>query len=255
MALNSEQMSQSSSGDTAAWRIRRVWGVRSASSLTRRIAVHAHLSAMLRRPVYNKCAEDSATSDKLSTRQKLALVVGTSLKAETLCEMADEAIDYDFLKANGVPAAVLKAANFSVAQLKQRGVDTPGKLAALGFSTLHLLDPVFCTECVDTYGADNVLTEFFVSANDAVLLAGSEAVTQLGLDVGLLLLLCGGQARAAKEVLSQCHPKSEALRGVPPLTLIETGLNATQLSQLGFTAAAVREQTCASPEQLQALGF
>lgn len=210
---------------------------------------------MLRRPAYDKCSEDSATSEKLSTRQKLALVMGTSLKAEALCEMADEAIDYDFLKANGVPAPVLKAAKISVSQLKQRGADSPQKLAALGFSTLHLLDPVFCTECVDTYGADNVLTEFFVSANDAVLLAGSEAVAQLGLDVGLLLLLCGGQARAAKEVLSQCVPKGEALRGVPPLTLIETGLNATQLSQLGFTAAAVREQTRASYEQLHELGF
>lgn len=210
---------------------------------------------MLRRPAYDKCAEDSTTSEKLSTRQKLALVVGTSLKAETLCEMADEDINYEFLRTHGVPAPVLKAANFSVAQLKQRGADSPQKLASLGFSTLHLLDPVFCTECVDTYGADNVLTEFFVSANDAVLLAGSEAVAQLGLDVGLLLLLCGGQARAAKEVLGQCQPKSEALRNVPPLTLIETGLNATQLSQLGFTAAAVRDQTRASTEQLNMLGF
>lgn len=211
---------------------------------------------MLRRPVYDKCAEDgAATSEKLSTRQKLALVVGTSLKAEALCEMADEAIDYEFLRANGVSAPVLKAAKFSVTALKQRGVDTPGKLAALGFSTLHLLDPTFCTECVDAYGADSVLTQFFVSANDAVLLAGSEAMTTLGLDVGLLLLLCSGQPRAAKEVLSQCQPKSEALKGVPPLTLIETGLNATQLSQLGFTADAVREQTRASCDQLRSLGF
>lgn len=215
----------------------------------------ARVRAMLRRPAYDKCVEDSATNECLSTRQKLALVVGTSLKAEALFEMADEAIDYDFLKAHGVSSTVLNAAKFSVAQLKQRGADSPGKLAALGFSTLHLLDPVFCTECVDNYGADGVLTEFFVSANDAVLLAGSEAVTTLGLDVGLLLLLCGGQPHAAKEVLSQCQPKGEALHGVPPLTLIETGLNATQLSQLGFSAAAVSEQTCASPEQLHALGF
>lgn len=210
---------------------------------------------MLRRSVYNRCVDDASANERLSTRQKLALVVGTSLKAEAVCEMADEAIDYDFLRTNGVTAAVLKAAKFSIAQLKQRGVDSPGKLAALGFSTLHLLDTAFCTECLDTYGADSVLTQFFVSANDAVILAGSEAATTLGLDVGLLLLLCAGQTRASKEVLSQCNPKSEALRGVPALTLIETGLNATQLSQLGFTAEAVREQTRASPDQLRSLGF
>ena len=210
---------------------------------------------MLRRAVYDRCVDDAAANEKLSTRQKLALVVGTSLKAEALFDMADEDINFDLLRTNGVTAPVLKAANFSIAQLKQRGVDTPGKLAELGFSTLHLLDPAFCTECVDAYGADNLLTQFFVSANDAVLLAGSEAMTALGLDVGLLLLLCTGQPRASKEVLSQCHPKSEALKGVPPLTLIETGLNATQLAQLGFTAEAVREQTRASPEQLHALGF
>lgn len=243
-------MSQSKSG-AGAWRIRKP----AADAVSVVDHSGARASPMLRRQVYNKCAEDSTSSERISTRQKLALVVGTSLKAEALCEMADEAIDYDFLKAHGVTAPVLKAANFSIAQLKQRGVDSPGKLAALGFSTLHLLDPAFCTECVDAYGADNLLTQFFVSANDAVLLAGSEAMTTLGLDVGLLLLLCAGQPRAAKEVLSQCHPKSEALCGVPPLTLIETGLNATQLTQLGFTAEAVREQTRASAEQLNTLGF
>jgi hypothetical protein len=191
----------------------------------------------------------------LTTRQKLALVVGTSLKAETLCDMDDGAIDYDFLKTNEVPVAVLKASNISVSQLKQRGADSTQKLAALGFTTMHLLDPTFCAECLDNYGADNVLAEFFVSANDAVILAGSKAVTALGLDVGLLLLLCSDQPRAAKEVLRQCHPKGAVLKGVPPLTLIETGLNATQLSQLGFTAAAVREQTRASSQELQELGF
>ena len=80
----------------------------------------ARAREMLRRPAYDKCVDDAATNERLSTRQKLALVVGTSLKAETLCEMADEAIDYDFLKAHDVSATVLKAAKFSVAQLKQR---------------------------------------------------------------------------------------------------------------------------------------
>ena len=253
MALNSEQMSQSISG-AGTWRILYAQSARPVRA-TLGHSGGARLRGMLRRPGYGKCVEDAATNEHLSTRQKLALVVGTPLKAETLFEMADESIDFDFLKTNDVSASVLKAAQFSVAQLKQRGVDTPQKLAALGFTTLHLLDPAFCTECVDAYGADNVLTEFFVSANDAVLLSGSQAVTQLGLDVGLLLLLCAGQPHAAKEVLSQCHPTSEALRNVPPLTLIETGLNATQLSQLGFTAAQVREQTRASYEQLHVMGF
>jgi hypothetical protein len=211
---------------------------------------------MLRRPQYNKCTkETSPGGEALTLRQKLALVVGTTLKAETIIDMNDDAINHAFLRENGIGATVLRAANIPVAQLRQRGVDTMAKMVELGFSTLHLIDEPFCTELVASFGADAVLTELFCSASDAVIIAGSPAVAQLGLDVGMLLLLCAQKPLAAREVLAQCRPRGACLHGVPPLTLIETGITALHLTKLGFDAEAVRKQTLSNSEQMSLLGF
>jgi hypothetical protein len=212
---------------------------------------------MLRRPGYDKCTKETAcTGDALTLRQKLSLVVGTSLKAETLVDMQDDAIDFDFLIEHGVGASVLRAAGVTVPQLRQRGVDSMGKLAQLGYTTLHLTDGgSFCSECVSVFGADSVLSEYFSTASDAIILAGSAAVSQLGLDTGMLLLLCANKPAAAREVITQCSPRGQCLHGVPPVTLIETGLKAIHLNRLGYDAASVREQTLADPSQMAILGF
>ena len=192
----------------------------------------------------------------LSLRQRVSLVIGTSLTAEAVVAMPDEAIHHAFFVEHRIGAPLLRAAGISVAQLKARGTDSAEKLAALGFSSLHLTDESFCTECVAAYGADAVLAQFFVSPSDAIVLAGSPAVELLGLDVGTLLLLCADRPSPAREVLLQCAPYGGArLRGVPPQTLIETGLTAPELLKLGLDAEAVRQQTLASPADLYALGF
>ena len=212
--------------------------------------------AMLRRPQYNKCTKETSTGiDALTLRQKLALVVGTTLKAETIVDMNDEEINHAFLRENGIGAAVLRAAGITVAQLRQRGVDTMAKMVEMGFGTLHLIDEPFCTELVASFGADAVLTELFCSASDAVIIAGSPAVAQLGLDVGMLLLLCPQNPIAAYEVLAQCRPRDACLHGVPPVTLIETGLTAVQLRKLGFDAEMVRQQTLSTADHMHVLGF
>ena len=212
--------------------------------------------AMLRRPGYDKCTKETAcTGDALTLRQKVSLVVGTSLKAEALVDMQDDAIDFDFLVEHGVGASVLRAAGVTVPQLRQRGVDSMGKLARLGYTTLHLTEGSFCAECVSVFGADSVLSEYFCTASDAIVLAGSAAVPQLGLDTGMLLLLCANKPAAAREVIAQCQPHGQCLRGVPPVTLIETGLKAIHLNRLGYDATSVREQTLADPSQMARLGF
>ena len=64
-----------------------------------------------------------------------------------------------------------------------------------------------------------MLDEFLATSNDAVVLAGSDAVERLGINLGLLLLLCSNQPGAAREVLAQY----QHARRVPPETLLETG--------------------------------
>ena len=88
----------------------------------------------------------------LSLRQRLSLMIGTGLAAETLVKMDDADIHHDFLLRNGVRAPLLKAGKVSVAQLQARGVASTEHLRALEYNTLDLLDGAFCAECVAAFG-------------------------------------------------------------------------------------------------------
>ena len=82
-------------------------------------------------------------------------------------------------------------------------------------------------------------------------LAERGVVERLGVNLGLLLLMCSEQPGPAREVLAQY----KNARNVPPETLIETGLRASDLVPLGFTEERLRADTLASDEQLSVLGF
>jgi hypothetical protein len=90
-----------------------------------------------------------------------------------------------------------------------------------------------------------------VCPNDAVILANSSAVEQLGINLGVLLLVCAEQPSAAREVLAQCR----SLKRVPAQTLLETRLGAKELSALGFKKEQVQSDTMATPLDLGKLGF
>lgn len=192
---------------------------------------------------------------QLSVRQRLALVIGTGISAEAVVEMDDALIDYDFLLANGVRAPLLKAAKITPVQLKACGVASPSQFRSLDFCTLDLVDGAFCASCVAAYGAEALLTEFLTSPQDAIALAGSPAIDQLGLDVGTLLVVCCGSPDMAAEVLLQTHPRGRCLHGVAPETILDTGLRAKRLRELGFTAESLSAQTRASVVELDKLGF
>ena len=211
---------------------------------------------MLRRS-YDACVDEPSVGP-LSLRQKLTFAVGAPskhLSAEAVAQLPDETFDYGWFREHEIDSKLLRVAGVGVAQLRRRGVDTVHKLALLGFSALHLVDANFCTECVEAYGAESTLGEFLATHGDAIVLAGTSAVAQLGLDVGMLLLMCANRPNAARDVLLQCKPRGECLKNVPALTLIETGLHATQLAKLGFDCAGIREQTRATTDQLVDLGF
>ena len=90
-----------------------------------------------------------------------------------------------------------------------------------------------------------------MTTNDAIVLAASPAIAQLGINLGILLLMCAENPRAAREVLAQY----KHVRNVPPETLLETGLRARDLQALGYTKERVREDTYATDAQLSMLGF
>jgi hypothetical protein len=190
-------------------------------------------------------------STEYTLRQRVALVLEASVTAETLVAMPDADIHHAFLMDQGISPTLLRAAEVTPLQLKAHGTRTTADLTALGFTTLHLLDEEWCEDAIAAYGAPALLDEFLATSNDAVVLAGSDTVERLGINLGLLLLLCANQPGAAREVLAQY----QHARRVPPETLLETGLRAEDLAALGLSKTRLRQDTLATDAQLSLLGF
>jgi len=188
---------------------------------------------------------------ELSLNQRLALVIETSLTAERLAGMPDAEINHKLLLQEQVSPTLLRAAKITPLQLKHRGTTTPTHLAELGFVTLHLLDPAWCLDAMEAYGATPLLETFLATPNDAVILASSSAVEQLGINLGVLLLVCADHPAAAREVLAQ-YP---SLKRVPAQTLIETRLGAKDFLALGFKKEQLQRETAATQLDMQKLGF
>jgi len=203
--------------------------------------------------------DDEAISTRqfkeLTTRQRLALVVGGSLTPQEVLSAEDAALDFAYFVEHKIGSEALASVDIGPLQLKQRGATKAAQLRELGYETLDLCEAVFCAEAVAAFGADALVEEFLATPNDALIVAGTTAVEQLGLDVGTLLCMCDGDFGLAYQVLLSCKPRGQCLTGVAPLTLLESGLRKSQLTSLGYVRASVAEQTCASEEELVALGF
>ena len=188
---------------------------------------------------------------KYTLRQRLALVIEADATAEAIVGMADDYINHAFFLKHGISPTLLRAAAITPLQLKAHGTRTAAQLAELGFNTLHMMDEEWCDDAIAAYGAPALLDQFLTTTNDAVILAGTDVVERLGVNLGLLLLMCSEQPGAAREVLAQY----KNARSVPPETLIETGLRAPDLVPLGFTEERLRTDTLATDAQLSVLGF
>lgn len=191
----------------------------------------------------------------LTTRQRLALVINGTVTAKDVMSADDQDLDYAFFVKHKVASATLTSVGIGPTQLKQRGAAQPAQLRTLGFETLDLCDAAFCSDAVAAFGADEIVAEFLATPSDALLLAGTSAIEQLGLDVGTLLCVCDTDFALAYQVLVQTKPRGQCLVGVAPLTLIESGLRKSQLVALGYSRESVARQTRASAEELVELGF
>ncbi len=197
----------------------------------------------------------SAKPSELTTRQRLALVVSGALTPQEVLSAEDATLDFAYFVKHKITSEALASVEIGPLQLKQRGATKPAQLRELGYETLDLCDSAFCAEAVAAFGADAIVEEFLVTPNDALVLAGTSAVEQLGLDVGTLLCMCEGDFGLAYQVLLACKPRGQCLTGVAPLTLLESGLRKTQLISLGYVRASIAEQTRASEDELAELGF
>lgn len=191
---------------------------------------------------------------KLCQRQRIALFHGI-LRPEQAMELNDEDITSDTLNAHGVKARNIRCAKLDALALKSIGFGSAVELRALEFDALDLVNPAFCSSAVAAFGAGDVTRSFLVSAGDAVSLAGSVAIHHLQLTTETLLRNCAGSPEEAKAVLQQTDPHGGALSGVSPVVLLDTGLRAATLCNLGYHLDNIVRQTSASNEQAQKLGF
>lgn len=190
----------------------------------------------------------------LSVRQKLTMFHDSGLSAEVVLGTDDKAINFDLMIKNAVKALNLTTAGVRPIELKRRGVTTAAQMRRLGYDALHLVDPVICNEASAAFGAADVVENFLCTASDAVALAGSEAVSTLGISVEQLLSACAGAPTEALSVLQQVTVDAP-LRGVCATTLLDTGLRAPQLKQLGIGLPCMREMIGVSGGKLGKLGF
>ena len=190
----------------------------------------------------------------LSVRQRLALFHGSGVNAESALTTTEDEITFEMLLKHGVKALNIQAAGIRPLQLKRYGVTQAQQMRRLDYDALHLVDPVICNEANAAFGARDVISAFLNSPQDAVALAGSEAVTILNLSVQQLLEVCAGAPTEAISVLKQSQ-EEVPLRGVEIKVLLDTGVRAPQLKQLGYNLASIREMSNVTAVDMGKLGF
>ena len=141
-------------------------------------------------------------------------------------------INFETLAKAGVRAENVIASGLGLRFFHDAGVSTPAKLARLGIDALHLDDAAFAREACALYGAPALVDTFCTTMDDAIALAGSEAIDILGVSVEKLLQLCVGSPKAAAAVLAA--EEARGLAGVRAETLLDTGLRAKTLKTLGI---------------------
>ena len=169
---------------------------------------------------------DVATTGTASERQKRILFKNTLLTTST------GAITYEEMVKAGVRAENLIACGLGLRFFHDVGVSSPAKLARLGVDALHLNESTFAREACALYGAEALVNTFCNTVDDAIALAGSEAIDILGVSVEKLLQLCAGSPKAAAAVLAA--EEARGLAGVRADTLLDTGLRAGTLKSLGI---------------------
>jgi hypothetical protein len=168
------------------------------------------------------------------------------VRAESALALDESAFSHEFLVQNGVRAPLLTAAGITFAQLRAHGSDTLPKLASLGFDSLALTRPGVADELVRLYGATDVVETFLESPEDAANLAGERCLSELGVGTPLLLMLCAARPEEALRVIRA----SESLVGVPPETLILSGVKGKELKAAGYSRETLRLQTGANGLEL-----
>jgi len=189
----------------------------------------------------------------LSSKQKLAIMHSVG---HVDLAVSDDTFTLDYLKENS-SAVCLSAAGVGPLKLHaNHGLTSAMDLREIGFDAIDLVrDAKFVGESIRLFGAREVVSAFLTSPGDAVMLASSNAASQLGISTTALMMTCAGAPVEAKNVLQQLNPRETCLEGVPFSVIADCGLRALALVELGLTAENVKEQLGVTRDQLRLIGF
>ena len=210
--------------------------------------------AIRRQLVQSGMTDEAATKKTLSPIQRLALSRNV-IVPQTMLNTDDVDINMSFFSRHGIRSMNIRSAGILPLDLKERGMHNVTDLRTFGFDALDLNDAAFCASCVSAFGAESTVRAFVINAGDAVAVAGSTAVLQLGISVEKLLEVCAGAPVQAKAVLQQTEPRGGALLNVNIGTLLDTGLRAKMMCELGYSSTSIKIQTNCNSEHLALLGF
>lgn len=160
-----------------------------------------------------------------------------------------------WLHSNGLKAGNLLTAGLRPADIRRMGVTDPYQLRELGFDALTLADAeeAWMADAIKVWGAERIAQCFICCSTDAVNAAGSRARCMLGVGVNQLLECCQSRPGEAAAVLQQ--EGRGALEGVDPQVLVQTGITANTLKQLGYTLETVMVAMRPTAPELAQLGF
>lgn len=202
-----------------------------------------------------------SSDTSLSSKQKLAILHKSGAGAghvdlNKAISVSDDMFTLGYLKEHSC-GVCLSAAGLGPLKLhSSHGLETAMDLRELDFDAIDLVrDAKFVGEAIRLFGAQEIVSAFLTSPGDAVVLAGSNAATQLGITTTALLMQCPGAAVEAKNVLQQLNPRETCLEGVPFSVVADTGLRALALVELGLTSENVKQQLGCTRDQLRLLGF
>lgn len=197
---------------------------------------------------------ESEAKMEFSPRVRITLFKNL-MSVEDALALPVEQITFQTMRSHGVSAASIRVAGISPFQLKEFGCKSAFELREIGFDALDLNSPSFCMSAVSAFGAEEVRRAFLLSAGDAVCLSGSTAQHLCDISSKSLLSACAGCPVHAQGVIQQLLPRGGAMFGCDSSVLLDAGLRARQLVDLGYHANALREQVGATEEDLSKLGF
>lgn len=192
---------------------------------------------------------------ELTRIQRLCIFYDSDVAIGEALEMNDTDITYDLMLDRGCKFQCIACAKLTVTELRARGFVTPVYFRDLGMDALDLTNVTVAQQMVRSFGAEPTRKCFVTTPSDVIALVGSRSYQVIGLTIDESLSICAGDPAAAREFLSQLENSVDALKDTSVARLLDCGLRARALADVGINITTLAEKLKPTTDQLRSLGF